>query len=213
MKTINIRQDSKSYAFLGLALFSLDRIVITLLYVFRARLLLLQEPYLVPLLGVLFNWVAPFIIVYRVEKRGIRSLGLQIRRERLFPYSLLVFLGFFLPALFVKVDLGLFMEFAEQLAYIGLAEEFFFRGYLMTRFCDWLGEFRGLMLNAVIFGLTHIVSLIGRYGFDYFVGSLTTGFQTFMGGLLLGYIYLKSGDIVPSSIVHISLNAYLSRLT
>jgi membrane protease YdiL (CAAX protease family) len=34
--------------------------------------------------------------------------------------------------------------------YIGVAEELFFRGYLMGRFCEWLGDRRGLLLNAIV---------------------------------------------------------------
>jgi len=37
-----------------------------------------------------------------------------------------------------------------------LVEEFFFRGYLMGRFCEWLGDIKGMLLNAVIFSLAHM---------------------------------------------------------
>ena len=63
-----------------------------------------------------------------------------------------------------------------------MVEEFFFRGYLMGRFCKWLGDIKGLLLNAVNFSLTHIIFLFSRYGLTYVRGELIIGFQTFMGG-------------------------------
>jgi len=90
------------------------------------------------------------------------------------------------------------VEFLEQLAYVGLVEEFFFRGCLME-FCEWLGDIKGLLLNAVIFSLARIIFLFSRYGLTYVWGELIIGFQTFVGGLLLIYICLRAGDIIPGS--------------
>ena len=59
------------------------------------------------------------------------------------------------------------VEFLEQLVFIWLVEEFFLRGYLMVRFCEWLGYAKGLLLNAVVFSLTHILFLFSRFGFTY----------------------------------------------
>jgi membrane protease YdiL (CAAX protease family) len=61
-----------------------------------------------------------------------------------------------LSSFFVGFDSELIVEFLEQLAYIGLVEEFFFRGYLMGSFCEWLGDIKGLLLNAVIFSRAYM---------------------------------------------------------
>ena len=37
-------------------------------------------------------------------------------------------------------------------------------------------------------------------------------FQTFLGGLLLGFIYLRARNIWPGAIFHVSMNVYLSRV-
>lgn len=161
---------------------------------------------------VIFNWTMPILILYKIERRGLDSVGLKVRSDRYLIYAALAFVGFVLPSFLLGFDSELIVEFLEQLAFIGLVEEFFFRGYLMGRFCEWLGDAKGLLLNAVVFSLTHIIFLFSRYGFTHVQGDLIVGFQTFMGGLLLGYIYLRAGDIIPSSIFHISLNMYLSRL-
>lgn len=127
-------------------------------------------------------------------------------------YLALVIVCIALPSLFIGFSWELILEFLEQLAFIGLVEEFFFRGYMMRRFCEWLGDRWGLFLNAIIFSLAHLIFLFTINNFHLVWGDLMIGFQTFMGGLLLGYIYLKAGDIIPGSIIHISLNVFLARL-
>jgi membrane protease YdiL (CAAX protease family) len=204
--------ESRRFALIGLSVFALDRVVISLINVLGLRELQFLFIDTITLTAMVFNWALPLIVVFRVEGRGWGTLGLRVEKERYTLYAALALVGLVLPALFVGFDRALVVELAEQLAYIGLAEEFFFRGYLMTRFCDWLGDAKGLLLNGMVFSLAHIVSLVSRYGLAYPVWEATMGLQTLAGGLLLGYIYLRSGDIVPCSILHISLNAYLSRL-
>lgn len=65
------------------------------------------------------------------------ALGLFVGRELYARYALYVVVGLVLPALVFGVDRALLLEFAEQVTYIGVAEEVFSRGYLMRRLCDW----------------------------------------------------------------------------
>jgi len=111
-----------------------------------------------------------------------------------------------------KAYAGLISEFVEQLVYIGLAEEVFNRGYLMRRLCDWPGDRQGLLLSALLFGLSHIVSRLSQHGFKYPLNDLSLGFQTLIGGLILGYMYLRAKNIVPPAIFHVSTNMYLERV-
>ena len=71
---------------------------------------------------------------------------------------------------------------------------------------------KGLFLNALIFGLAHVVSRLAQHGLRYPDRLAILFVQTFAGGLLLGYIYLRAGNIVPGAIFHTSTNAYLPRL-
>jgi len=196
---------------IGLVIFAVDKAVVSLINI-------AGRPYLVSgfnffnLITIFFNWLLPLLIVFKIEKQGSVSLGLRIKPDRRYLYLLLILAGFVLPSFFTGLSKELFVEFFEQLAFIGLAEEFFYRGYLMGRFCEWLGNFKGLLLNAAVFSLAHLIFLFTRHDFSLVWGDLFVGFQTLMGGLLLGYIYIRAGDIVPSSILHISLNVYLSRL-
>ena len=96
--------------------------------------------------------------------------------------------------------------------YIGLAEEVFLRGYVMFRLCLWLGDVKGLLLNGLIFGLTHVVSRVSQHGLDHPLHALL-GLQTFLGGLLLGYINLEAKSVIPGTIMHVAMNAYIGRFT
>jgi hypothetical protein len=108
---------------------------------------ILQGISLIPIAGFLFSWVVPLAIVYGIEKRDVRSLGLCIRCELYARYVLYALVGLVFPAFVFGADRALLLEFVEQIAYIGVAEELFPRGYLMARLCDWLGERKGLFLE------------------------------------------------------------------
>ena len=166
----------------------------------------------VPIVTAFFFWIVPLLIVYLVEKRGASYLGLVVPKERYARYALYTVVGLVVPAAFVGLDRGLVSELIEQVVYIGLAEEVFNRGYLMRRLCDWLGDRRGLLLSALLFGLSHIVSRLSQHGFKYPIADLSLGFQTLMGGLILGYMYLRAKNIAPPAIFHVSTNMYLDRV-
>lgn len=209
--TAKLRIDGRRFSIIGLVVFAVDKAGISLINI-------VGGPYFVlgfnvfDLMTIFFSWLLPLLIVFRIEKRGSGSLGLSIKPGRHYLYLLMILVGFVLPSFFTGLSKGLFVEFLEQLAFIGLAEEFFYRGYLMGRFREWLGNCRGLLLNAAVFSMAHLIFLFTRHDFTLVWGDLVICFQTLMGGLLLGFIYLRAGDIVPSSILHISLNVYLSRL-
>jgi membrane protease YdiL (CAAX protease family) len=206
-----LRNDGRRFSMIGLVVFAVDKAVVSLINIAGGPYFV-SGFYVFDLMTTFFNWLLPLFIVFRIEKRGSGSLGIKIDPGRRYLYLLLVLIGFVLPSFIIGPSKELFIEFFEQIAFIGLAEEFFYRGYLMGRFCEWLGDFRGLLLNAVVFSMAHLIFLFTRHDFTLVWGDLVVGFQSLMGGLLLGYIYLKAGDIFPSSIFHISLNVYLSRL-
>jgi membrane protease YdiL (CAAX protease family) len=199
---------AKRYAVIGLMVFAIDKLIVSIVNVYWPSTPLISYWEILNLETILFSWIVPLIIVFKIELRGFSSLGLKVKSERILIYILLAAIGVVLPAFFVY-DSVLLREFLEQLALIGLAEEFFYRGYLMGRFCEWLGNLRGLLVNSFVFSLAHLIFIFSKYGFTLNANDLVLGFQTFMGGLILGYIYLKAGDIIPGSILHISLNMYL----
>jgi membrane protease YdiL (CAAX protease family) len=157
-------------------------------------------------------WILPVLIVYRVERRDWNFLGLAIQREKRWIYVLAAGLGLVLPAFLVGFDCLLLVEFVEQVIYIGFIEELFYRGYLLQRMCNWLGDVRGLLITSFLFGLGHILSRLAQKGFTILGPASLLGFQTFLGGLLFGLIYLRARNIWLSAILHISMNMYLGRM-
>lgn len=213
MKTKPAPDEARRFALIALAVLGIAEIVSICLWRLDLRLALLGTTFPANAIATfIFSWVVPPIIAYKVEKRGRRSLGITIKRGRYLPYAVYALVGLVLPALLVEIDRTLWIEFLEQIVYIGLAEELFSRGYLMTRLCHWLGNRWGLLLSSLIFGLAHIISRISQHGLAYPIAALQAGGQGLLGGLLLGYIYLKAESIVPGAIFHVSLNAYLDRI-
>jgi len=167
-----------------------------------------------PIMGkwLIFNWIVPILVVYTIEKKDDKSLGLWIPKDKLIRYMIYAFAGLVLPGIFVGFDKNLLGEFLEQVIYIGLAEEFYYRGYLMPRLCQWLGKWQGLLLTSFLFGLGHITFRVVYHGFDAILPAVSAGAQAFIGGLIFGYIFLRAKNIWPSAIIHVSTNLYLSEI-
>jgi membrane protease YdiL (CAAX protease family) len=161
--------------------------------------------------ALLVRWIPTLLVVYKIEKTAIESFGLVIARKEFKFYAIFGIVMIILPALFVGFDKPLVIEFIEQVVYIGLLEEFFYRGYLMTRLCEWLGHGKGLFSSAFIFGLGHVIARIADHGFGILGSALLTGGQAFLGGLIFGLIFLVARNIWPGAILHISTNMYISR--
>jgi membrane protease YdiL (CAAX protease family) len=203
---------TRQFALIALAVFAVAEAVTSGLFLLRRYVPSLREIPVVPIASAFFFWIVPLLMVYLVEKRGASALGLVVPRERYGRYALYAVVGLVVPAVFVGADRGLLSELVEQLVYIGLAEEVFNRGYLMRRLCDWLGERHGLLLSSLLFGLSHILSRLSQHGLKYPLDDLFLGFQTLIGGLILGYMYLRAKNIVPPAIFHVSTNMYLDRM-
>lgn len=96
----------------------------------------------------------------------------------------------------------------------GLAEEILYRGFLCKRFCEKLGTSKGIILQAVLFGLMHnIIYIIAGLNVGLWYHILTFIF-TGTGALLLGYLNEKifNGSIVPSILLHGTGNFIASML-
>jgi membrane protease YdiL (CAAX protease family) len=187
------------------------------------------SPILFPMV---FLWLIPFLMALRVEGNTPASLGLVFDRERTPNYLVGILTGFALltvllglehyarihiayeaPGSVLAFPGGLASQFLVQLMGIGLPEEFFFRGYLLTRFKGWLGDRRGLLLNSLLFGLGHLVSRLTQHGLGYAPSALFIGLQTFLGGLILGYLYLRSRTVLVPAGSHILLNLFAPSIT
>ena len=86
----------------------------------------------------------------------------------------------------------------------GVAEEVFYRGFLCKRFCAKLGTVKGIILQAVLFGLMHnALYLLAGLNVGLWYHTLTFVF-TGTGALLLGLLNEKlfNGSIIPSILLH-----------
>jgi membrane protease YdiL (CAAX protease family) len=203
------RNDTRKFALLALATYIISELVMPIeVMLSRGKTGLSHSA---PIMGkwIIFNWLVPFLIVLYIEKKDHKSLGLWIPKERRVRYLIYAVVGFFLPGLIVGFGGNFPLDMLEQIVYIGLAEEFFYRGYIMNRLCKWLGNLPGLLITSFLFGLGHITFRLIYHGFDALIPALTAGGQSFMGGLIFGLIYLKVRNIWPGAIIHISTNLYL----
>jgi membrane protease YdiL (CAAX protease family) len=207
---------ARRYACIALAALVVEETVGSLLFILKRRSTLFQSIPTIPIGTVLTHWILPFLIVFLIERprREERwaALGLIVRRERVGACAIYALVGLVLPAIIVGVDRSLLLEFVEQIVYIGVAEEVFFRGYLTGRLCHWLGGLKGLLLSGLAFGLAHVVSRLSQHGLAYPVHDALLGLYTSLGGLLFGFIYLRAKSIVPGTILHVAMNAYLGRV-
>lgn len=190
----------KSFALIALAVFIVAEIASTAKFILARGLPYYQVAILSSIEALIFWWFLPVLLVYGVERRDWRSLGLTIRREKRLAYLLGAVIALVLPAFLVGFDRALFIEFAEQVIYIGFAEELFYRGYILQRMCDWMGNLRGLLITSLLFGLGHILSRLAQQDLPEVEPASWLGFQTFLGGLLLGSIYLRARNIWPSAV-------------
>lgn len=210
MDVLSMPSDARRYALIALLVFILSEVVFSLLSFFTRGQSYTCIAFTNAIVAIFVRWMPPLFIVFQIEKRGLESLGLIIPPKKSVPYAIFAIAGIVLPVLLVGYDSHLPVEFLEQVVYIGLLEEFFYRGYLQRRFCDWLGDWKGLLLISFIFGLGHIISRIADHGFSAFQPGTIAGAQAFLGGLIFGYIYLKAKNIWPSAILHISSNMYFA---
>lgn len=100
--------------------------------------------------------------------------------------------------------------FLFYVLFLGLGEEFFFRGYIQSRLNAAFGRpFRfwgvswgwGLVITALIFGFMHILNPFNPFlgKFDLYIW---WGVWTVFAGLTTGYIREKAGSVLPPALLH-----------
>jgi len=164
------------------------------------------------LLAVVFAWILPLAITYGIEGRDRYALGLVVERRNRLRYLAYVVVGLVIPAFILGPSRALLLGLLEQIAFIGGAEELFWRGYFQERLGAWLGKYRGWLVASLIFGAGHFVSLWSHPGTTPALRDLGLFLQTTAGGLILGFIYLRARSIVPGAVVHIFGNLYLFQI-
>lgn len=94
--------------------------------------------------------------------------------------------------------------------FLGLGEEFLFRGYIQSRLNDAFGKpFQfygvnwgwGIIITSLLFGLMHLLN-IGSLAIGNWQLTPWWGFWTFFAGLTNGFVREKTGAIVAPTILH-----------
>ena len=76
---------------------------------------------------------------------------------------------------------------------MGLGEEILFRGIVQDSLTEKLGPLRGILIGACVFGIVHIIP--------------QQVINAFFVGIVLGFIYYRSGSLVPVILIHMINNA------
>ncbi len=145
----------------------------------------------------------PFAAFLLVRRQPIRSAGwgsANLRIGLMIGLALSI-LTIFLRNRFTSIIAGLPGEQIIQLLYwlgICLLEESIFRGYMQPRLSAWLGEIPGWVLAAALFALWRVPLwlAIGQSP----LALLPYLGLTFVQGLVLGYVFRKSGSVLASGL-------------
>jgi membrane protease YdiL (CAAX protease family) len=182
--------------------------------------------------------LALFYIVCYVEKVGLGYIGLSRRdflKNILLGLVLLFFtLGFnYLPDTLLNTLYRVpfrtpYFYFGLGTAYYlffcvvnGFMEEGVFRGYMQRKFYH-LGKWNAIFIQAILFGLWHIVWTFYNFysfstgwmvGFSYVLEyTISYVFFTIIFGIIMGYVYLKTGCLWASVFTHTFYNFLLNYL-
>lgn len=88
--------DAKKHSLLGLGIFLTDTIVCTI-NVTGSHEMVFAGIDVYSLTTVIFNWMMPLLILQKIERRGLDSIGLKVRSDRYLIYTALAFVGFCPP--------------------------------------------------------------------------------------------------------------------
>lgn len=145
------------------------------------------------------KYIIPLFLVFTpfVLSGGVR-MKLKIRDAAL---GLLVSAVILLPFWFVmglgekRLQLPQLPAIGFQLVGISLPEEIYFRGFLQ----ECLGNnIRGVFLSSLLFAVMHAPQLL-IYG-DWH------SLLTFFPSLVMGFLYMRTSNVLPSAIFHFSAN-------
>ncbi|MEA1984318.1 MAG: type II CAAX endopeptidase family protein [Euryarchaeota archaeon] len=152
--------------------------------------------------------IIPIVLIARSQHFTYAQLGLTSDRIWIYlPVSLAVGLlvaggeymtihpGYLIPEL---SGINLLKLILVMLLFVGLVEELIFRSVLQTRLESVLGEWGGLIVASVLFGLMH-----SGYGTPYEM------FYTALVGLLLGYMFQRTRSLPLVAMTHGFANVFL----
>ena len=73
--------DARKYSLLSLAVFLTDKTLLTIINITGSHGVVFAGLDVYSLTTVIFNWAIPAFILYRIERRGLDSVGLKVRSD------------------------------------------------------------------------------------------------------------------------------------
>lgn len=197
--------------------------------------MLLVNAIISAILQVLVFTAIPFfvyLIAYRRAKGFFDYIGLRKPERRTMLYATILAVAFILPVLLLlsfspgirevvtapNTVIGRLRSYGfsgltvallgfKALVQTSLSEEILFRGFAAKRLISWLGFTSGNLLQALLFGLVHLLLFIGRE-FSFPIAAGVVLFSG-LGGWTSGYLNerIGNGSILPSWWMHGVTNA------
>ncbi|AJS61542.1 hypothetical protein UB51_13575 [Paenibacillus sp. IHBB 10380] len=125
-------------------------------------------------------------------------VGLKDRMWRFLLVGVIVMISSFIPVIqWGREDFLSLLLYGLVFAFINaILEEFLWRGYVLSRFVDGLGEKQGLIIGSIMFGIYHY-----SLGFSWSICALFA-----LLGMMLGGIAIRSQGLLPVIILHFIMN-------
>jgi membrane protease YdiL (CAAX protease family) len=150
----------------------------------------------------------PAYVIIKHQDRDLSHIGLTSRRLPVYiPLSILVggIMGWGESMIIDAGNLIPDLSFASLLRLslvmiliVGFTEELIFRSLLQTRMEDSFGKAAGLLIASLLFGVMH-----SGYG------TFNEILYTFLMGIVLGYMFRKTGSLPLVSLTHGFVNIFL----
>lgn len=156
-----------------------------------------------------------------VEKTDVSAFGFKIRnigRSLLFGFlfflilggvaSLISYFAIYCVTSQTPVQSYNVLPFLLSLPFmtlcVGISEEGLFRGYIQTHLEKLYTSNRAILIQAILFGVWHFVWDLYPFNFTHMI--FYVGY-TFLVGLLFGYFYSKTRNLVPLVFAHGLVNS------
>jgi membrane protease YdiL (CAAX protease family) len=94
--------------------------------------------------------------------------------------------------------------------FFSMFEEVAFRGILITMLLEKHSWVRAIIYSALAFGAAHFLSILAGKEILHTLGQVV---WAFLFGLFYGYIFIKSGSLIPCMIIHWLSNVFQAPLT
>lgn len=147
------------------------------------------------------NLIIPFVLI---------SLSLLFSERIKFSFKIEdLFFGLKVSLIVLIVPFGLFLFFFERFSLpsfniiiyiffaIAIPEEMFFRGFIQEKLGN---NLKSIIITSFLFSFAHMPNFI--FYRDYL------SFLTFFPSLLMGWLYMKTSNIIPSIIFHFLANLF-----